>query len=64
MGNFDEAVRAMPPPKNLITCLTCGALVPLTGNVAHEVTTEPADDGLSSMVLVCNEPPKEPPRAA
>ena len=64
MGNFDEAVRAMPPPKNLITCLTCGALVPLTGDVAHDVTTEPAEHGLSAMVLVCHEPPKDPLRAA
>ena len=44
MGNFNEAVRAMPPPRNTILCDQCGQQVPLVGDDWHTVRLDPLGD--------------------
>ena len=59
-GNFDDAVRALPPTKTPILCEHCGRLIPFTGDEAHRVSAVP--DGESQRVVVtCDEVARRAP---
>jgi len=53
MGNFDEAVRALPPPSNHLTCPTCGRSVPLTGDAEHDIRLDAGPGDTHQLAVVC-----------